>query len=108
MSLDRKAFDAVRRMSLPAGRLPCLTSLSLQASLPAALLAVVLVLLAVSGCGNKGALYLEPDSESRAQLEQAEREINQAAGVSVDESADETDKAADDDEDEKPVKKLAN
>ena len=104
MSLDLNTLGSVRWISQPAGRLPCLTSPSLLVSL----LAVMLVLLAVSGCGNKGALYLEPDSESRAQLEQAEKEINQAAGVSVDESADDTDQAADDDEDEKPVKKPAN
>lgn len=35
--------------------------------------------LTLSACGNKGALFLEPDAETLRELEKAEREINEAA-----------------------------
>lgn len=36
----------------------------------------VFVGVAIGGCGNKGPLYLQPDSETLKELEQAEQEIN--------------------------------
>lgn len=67
--------------------------------------ALLMAIFVVSGCGNKGPLYLEPDSESRAELEQAEQQINQAAGVTSGDQEGETDQA---DDDEKKPKKASN
>ena len=45
-------------------------------------LSSLLAVLLLNGCGNKGALYLEPDDSSQRELEQAEQEINEAAQTS--------------------------
>lgn len=46
------------------------------------------VFVMLTGCGNKGPLYIDPDSETLKELEQAEQEINrvtnQIQGTPVD------------------------
>ena len=54
----------------------------------------MLILLLLSGCGNKGALYLEADAESQRVLEQAEQEINEAVQTpGSEEPAEDTDES---------------
>lgn len=61
----------------------------------------LLLVIASSACGNKGALYLEPDDQSLQQLEQAEQEINQAAQLpgSVNPAPNDPDSPDDEDKD---------
>lgn len=46
------------------------------------------VLLPISGCGNKGDLYLEPDAALEQQLEEVDRAIDTLQGPDIDDSLD--------------------
>ncbi len=61
---------------------------------------LLLVLITMGACGNKGPLYLDPDPQSLAELEQAEREINEAAQLPDDQDNGNENPPSEDDQNE--------